>query len=96
VVTLGDRLPELEPARERQIAVVLVAADRLAGGQDRLGWGGQVGVQVLEPEDVGIVAGGFGDPVDGEPRDALQSSGGDPGGQAGAPGTASWRRQAHQ
>jgi hypothetical protein len=95
-VALGDRLPELEPTGERQITVVLVPADRLPGGGDRLARWREIGVQVLEPEDPGIAAGGFRDPVDRESGDGLQPSGDDPCAQGAAPDGAPRRRQADQ
>jgi hypothetical protein len=88
-VTLGDRLPELDPARERQIAVVLVPADGLVGGFDRPGRRREISVQVLEPQNTGVITGGLGDPVDREAGNALQSSRDEPGAQAEAPDEAS-------
>src|SRR5581483_5613911 len=68
----GDGFLQVVAAREREPAVRIVRPDRCPGRLDRLRRRRDVGVEVLEPEDVGIVAGRGGDAVDVEPRDVLE------------------------
>jgi hypothetical protein len=67
------RLLEVVATGERQPAVRVVLADRRPGGLHRGGGGRDVGVEVLEAQDLGVVAGCSGDAVDVEARDVLET-----------------------
>jgi hypothetical protein len=69
----GHGLLEVVAARERQPAVRVVLSDRRAGRLDRGRRGRDVGVEVLQAEDVRVVAGRRGDAVDAEARDVLET-----------------------
>jgi hypothetical protein len=62
----GHGLLEVIAARERQPAVRVVLADRRPGRLHRGCRGWDVGVEVLQAKDVGVVAGRRGDPIDVE------------------------------
>jgi hypothetical protein len=69
----GHGLLEVVAAGERQPAVCLVLTDRGAGRRHCGGRGWDVGVEVLQAQNVGVVAGRRGDPVDAEPGDVLKT-----------------------
>jgi hypothetical protein len=65
----GHGLLEVIAARERQPAVRVVLADRRPGRLHRGCRGWDVGVEVLQAKDIGVVAGRRGDPIDVEAWD---------------------------
>jgi hypothetical protein len=69
----GDRLLEIVATGEGQPAVRLVRADRRPRRLHRLPGRRDVGVEVLQAQDVRILTGRSGDAIDAEPRNVLEA-----------------------